>query len=119
MDAHKCNCNGGGWIDNGNDYEQCIVHYCGQLHPDSIRLLQDDPTALQLEKKRAEIKYKLMLNYEKLSELQTSMNSVKNQIAHLELQLTNSTPTLRNIKAVIPEEAIDFSDLNDILEVEF
>lgn len=110
MDKSKCPCRGNGWAEVDLDvWKECTIHFEGQLHPQTKRLLLDEPIRMQEEERKSILKFKIR---EKRSLIQDYQKKVKEEqalILKMELELINKTPTVRAIPAVKVDE-IAFPD---------
>lgn len=101
----ECSCLGNGWAQSDQgEWVECPCHFEGQLHPESRVLLLDQPDRLNEEDRKSRIKYKIAQEQQLMSELEFRLKEAKRNIALLELELINRTPTVRGMPAVRPED---------------
>lgn len=106
VDENLCPCKGNGWANIKDDWDQCFVHYTGQLHPESRLLLLDEPLKLREEDRLSRLRWQI-----KQSEMiiQSLLAQLKIEYKHLrkaELELTNRTPTIKVEAVSYPPKAI-------------
>lgn len=100
LDDYQCPCKGSGWAQvSGESWEDCSIHFQGQLHPESKLLLLDDSKKLQEEERRAHLRWKITKSKDRINVLQSQLNLEKKMLAQSELELINKTPTTK-MKAV-------------------
>lgn len=105
LDEHKCACRGLGWAEAGKDkYVECPIHYEGQLHPDTMALLLDEPDRMAAEERKAKLNYQIRESRNKIASLQAQLKTEQSKLVQLELELINRTPTVKAMQAVIPME---------------
>lgn len=118
LDESVCPCSGNGWGLISDEWQECPLHFCGQLHPESKDLLLDDLKQLADAEKTSILNWKINKQRNKLAELQTEVSKAQLDLHLLELELTNRTPTTKiqviplnkncyptvKMKAVRPEE---------------
>lgn len=118
LDESICPCEGNGWALIKDEWRECPLHFCGQLHPESKDLLLDDLKELAETEKSSILNWKINKAKEKVSELQAQVRQAQIELYALELELTNRTPTIKleivplnrncyptvRMKAVRPEE---------------
>ena len=105
IDEDNCPCNGTGWGDVSESWQECPIHFHGQLHPESRLLLLDEPSRLREEERKSQLIWNIVKVKE---EIKTATASLKKHYANLrkwELELTNRTPTLKVEILKLPSEA--------------
>lgn len=118
LDEEICPCSDTGWADINNNWEQCPVHFDGQLHPESVALLMDDPKRMEEEERKSKLRYKIAKERLAISELSAQLRKHQEEIVRLDLELVNRTPTVRYLPAVItsllkPDTSIQLEGMND------
>lgn len=112
LEEHKCLCRGLGWAEAERDkYVECPIHYEGQLHPDSMALLLDEPDRMTAEERKAKLNYQIREAKSKIISLQEQLRAEQYKLVQFELELINRTPTVKSMQAVVPEEAMPDSEL--------
>lgn len=101
LDEEICPCNDTGWADINNNWEQCPIHFEGQLHPESVALLMDDPKRMEEEERKSKLRYKIAKARLTITELSSELRKQQEAVTKLELELVNRTPTVRYMPAVI------------------
>jgi len=115
LDENHCPCQGTGWAQIDNDiWDECFIHYSGQLHPESRMLLLDSPGALKEEERRSQLRFKIQKSREKILKLQEQLKKEQAALVQHELELINKTPTIK-MKAINPSEMFELSD-DDVVE---
>lgn len=99
-----CPCQGNGWATINGIWEECSVHYHGQLHPDSKALLLDDPLQLVEAERASVLQWKIANAREEVRRATVALKLAQMTLQNLELEQINRTTTTK-IKVVIPEEA--------------
>lgn len=123
LDEHMCACRGLGWAEAQKDqYVECPIHYEGQLHPDSMALLLDEPDRMASEERKAKLNYQIREAKTKIASLQGQLKSEQFKLVQLELELINRTPTVKSMQAVVsmdmgPESELEIRD-EDLLFLE-
>lgn len=103
-------CLGTGWVKVMDDtWEECGVHYHGQLHPLSRQLLLDDPKLLNEEEICSHLRWKIKMNQKRVTELAMRLNEEQAELSKYELELVKRTPTLK-MPAVRPNVSIIIVD---------
>jgi hypothetical protein len=114
LEDEACPCKGSGWAQiEGETWENCFIHFNGQLHPESKSLLLNEPKKLQEEERRALLRYKIQKSRERINILQSQLKTEQKMLGVHELELINKTPTVR-MKAVdvtAPLIDIDWEDI--------
>jgi hypothetical protein len=100
LDDEKCPCQGRGWAEIGTELEQCPLHFEGQLHPDTVSLLFDDPKRLQDEERKSKLKWHIAKSRLDITDLQTQLKKQQARLVRLELELVNRTVTAKQLPAV-------------------
>lgn len=106
MDETQCPCHGQGWAEVNQDWKECLVHYEGQLHPETRVLLLDEPDRLAEEERKSHLKYQISTAKEKIGQLQADIKVQQKRLVDLELELINRTVT-KEMVALCPEDLID------------
>ena len=103
LDEHRCACRGLGWVEAGKDkYVECPIHYEGQLHPDTMALLLDEPERMATEERKAKLHYQIRESKTKITLLQDQLKAEQYKLFQFELELINRTPTVQAMQAVVP-----------------
>ena len=105
LDESKCPCHGNGWAFIQEEWQECFVHFIGQMHPDSRALLLDDPASLKEEEHLSHLRWRVRLAKDKIAELQQKLVRAQQELIQAELELNNRKPTLR-LPAVRPEDPV-------------
>lgn len=101
LDDIDCPCLGSGWADIiPDEWQECPIHFHGQLHPQSRLLLLDEPKKLAHEERRALLNYQIQQSKNKIQEMQNQLKREQGKLFKLELELVNKTPTIRAFPAV-------------------
>lgn len=122
LDEQDCPCEGRGWAVIGNDWQECPLHFEGQLHPESKELLLDDLKQLQAEERKSILRWKIKKCREQITAIQQNLRDEQTKLVGLELELINRTPTVRAMPAVItsllkPDTVMVIDDVSEeILE---
>ena len=94
FDEEDCPCQGVGWAELSHDgWEQCPIHFIGQLHPQIRVLLLDEPVRLAEEESRALISFRLGAAKNLVVELELQLRTAQKRVVELELEMINRTPT--------------------------
>lgn len=93
LDSEKCRCHGDGWIVAGPSFDECPIHYEGQLHPDSKSLLFDDPKALEDAKHKSKLKWLLKEKENEILYLEKKIMKSKEEKRSIEKELMQKTTT--------------------------
>lgn len=105
LDEIDCPCKGWGWaVIDGRD-EMCMVHYHGQLHPQSKELLLDEPERLAEEEKKSFLNWEIKQTEIKISELKSQLLKEQSNLSKLQLELVNRTPTTKMKVVRLPQES--------------
>lgn|SRR6185369_3426019 len=112
LDEETCPCSGSGWCMR-EEWEQCFLHYCGQLHPMSRELLLDDPKQLREEERKSQVRWQIEQVKESITQLQVQLRQEQYQVQMLELELINRTPTVR-----MPAVAVSLLNPHSIISIE-
>jgi hypothetical protein len=104
IDEMDCPCKGLGWADCNGVMKTCSIHYSGQLHPDSMALLLDEPDKLKEEERKSNLKWKIGKCRTKIKELETQLKLEYESVISLELELVNRTATVKMAAASPPLE---------------
>lgn len=100
-DSKSCPCGGSGWAQmNSMGWQECSIHFFGQIHPETYRLLLDEPSRLEEEKRRASLMFEIRVSRELLEKLKHETKLEQENLLKLERDLVNKTPTIRAIPAV-------------------
>lgn len=102
IEERSCPCHGTGWIDHPG-WEECAIHYAGQLHPESYELLMDDPIALLEAERTSILKWKIENGRKKAAELAKELRQVQINLTNWELELINKTPTIKMEAVKVPD----------------
>lgn len=104
VDPIQCLCKGQGWgeceVQDLDTYVACPVHYIGQLMPDEVRLLLDEPEKLADAEFRSLIKYKIEQTKSVIDLLNKQLKTEQEKLVKMEHQLVCHTPTVRQMPAV-------------------
>ncbi len=92
LDEDKCPCQGNGWAFI-EDWEECPLHFQGQLHPMSVDLLLDDPARLEEAKRVSNLNWKIDQAKEEVRQARVKLQLAQSSLSMLELELINKTPT--------------------------
>jgi hypothetical protein len=112
MDEHTCACQGLGWAESAKDvYVECPVHYEGQLHPDTLALLLDEPDRMVEEERKSRLKYRI-------KDARSKITGAQEKLRKMELELINRTPTVRAMPAVKYEPTVEEISDSDIIYLE-
>lgn len=112
LDETYCPCEGTGWADVNGVMTQCFIHYQGQLHPDSLALLMDEPDRLREEERKSHLRWKIEQAKQKIIEIQAALKETQKSVVNLELELINKTPTVK-MQAVNPKDPVlDVDEVN-------
>lgn len=101
LDEEICPCDNTGWADIDNKWEQCPIHFDGQLHPESVALLMDDPPRMEEEERKSKLHFKIGRLRLAIAETSATLKKQQEEVTKLELELVNRTPTVRYMPAVI------------------
>ncbi len=105
LDEHKCACQGTGWADiTPEKAVECPIHFEGQLHPQTLALLFDEPNRMAEEERKSRLRFQIRESQRKVVELQRQLKMEHERQLKLELELINRTPTVRAIQVVVPIE---------------
>lgn len=119
LDESKCPCKGTGWAEVDIDvWKECTIHYEGQLHPQTRILLLDEPNRLVEEERKSGIKFQIKQLRDRNYDLHTEIQTNKNKVAALELELINRTPTVRAMPAIRVDPVIEVDEIS-LLEGDF
>jgi hypothetical protein len=114
-EAH-CPCQGTGWAQMEDEsWENCFLHFEGQLHPESKLLLLDDAKKLKEEERRSHLRWKIQKARSSIQELNSKLKNEQAMLVAHELELINKTPTIK-MAVVIPEELVLELDDSDLVE---
>ena len=105
LEDKDCPCQGTGWGYLQFNWEECPIHYEGQLHPDTKALIMDDSILLEKEIKRAYLTWKFNQARDKVKQLRKMLDQAESDSLQLELELVNKTTT-RKMSAVSINDAI-------------
>lgn len=103
IDRETCPCHGTGWaLSQLDTWHRCPIHYVSQVHPESFDEKTDIEVVFEEEESYAEIVLEQELNDTRqlIERLQAHLASAQAKLAALELQLVNSTPTVKMPAAV-------------------
>ena len=101
LDEETCPCRGLGWAEVGQSWQECPIHFEGQLHPESKQLLLDDLRLLQEEERKSILRWKIKLCKANITELQGALRKQQTHLVQMELELINRTPTVKAMPAVV------------------
>lgn len=90
-----CPCTGSGWAEVSEQWQECPIHYLGQLHPESRLLLLDEPIKLREEERLSRLRWKINNAKESIVALTSQLKDEYSTLRQLELELTNRTPTTK------------------------
>lgn len=102
IEDKECPCKGKGWALQGETWEDCPIHFYGQLHPQSRDLLLDDPYLLKEEERKSHLRWRIAARNKEITELKTRAVKLESEVRQLEHELINRTATIR-MAAVHPE----------------
>lgn len=115
LDEDKCACRGLGWAETSKDrYVECPVHYEGQLHPDSMALLLDEPDRMAEEERKTKLNYQIRESRAKIASLQGQLRAEQYNLVQYELELINRTPTVKSMQAIVPMEPEPFETESEL-----
>lgn len=110
LDEKVCLCHGSGWAESAPElWEECLVHFEGQLHPQTRVLMLDEPSKLLEEERKSILQFKIISSHEYISELQKKIRYEQERLVNLQLELVNKTPTIRMLVTIPPNDPM----LND------
>jgi len=116
LEEEHCPCQGTGWAQMTDDsWENCFLHFKGQLHPESRMLLLDDKARLQEEERRSHLRWKIEKSHLLIAELAGKLKAAQAALVQYELELINKTPTVK-MSAVNPDAPILVLDESELLE---
>lgn len=95
FDQETCLCLNGGWIQTPTNWINCKEHYNGQLHPESVVLLLDEPLKLKEEERLSIIKWKIKKSQERVARLTMELRIEYASLRVLEVELSNKSPTIK------------------------
>jgi hypothetical protein len=101
LEENDCPCSGIGWANFDDIWEECPIHFTGQLHPLSRDLLMDEPRKLKEEERKSHLKWKIRESQKKIKDLQSSLKREQNNVSKWEVELINNTKTRNMMPAVI------------------
>ena len=105
LDEHKCACQGTGWAAITPEKSvECPIHFEGQLHPQTLALLFDEPDRMAEEERKSRLRFQIRESQRKIADLQKQLRTEQERQVKLELELINRTPTVRAIQVVVPME---------------
>ena len=119
LEDEVCPCKGTGWALMNEDWENCFIHYHGQIHPESKMLLLDDKQKLQEEDRRSQLRWKISKSREKITVLQAQIKIEQRLLAGLELELINKTPTIKMPAVKVSPSHIEIEVAEDEAEFSF
>lgn len=105
MDESMCPCLGMGWSEQKEEWKECPIHFIGQLHPNTLTLLVDEPNRLQEEVRKGFLRYRIEQQQEIITNLNNRIREASRELLQLELELINKTPTRRMERAELPIES--------------
>jgi hypothetical protein len=85
-------------------WKECLIHYEGQLHPETQALLLDEPKRLTEEERKSRLQFQIKETRECIADLQGSLKEQQKRLVKLELELINRTATVKEMSAVRWEE---------------
>lgn len=94
LDDSKCACKGSGWVYT-NSWHHCLIHYEGNLHPESKDLIVGDIEKLYEAERLSVLRFKIKRSRDKVLELEKEINNQNFLITKYELELVNRTPTIQ------------------------
>jgi hypothetical protein len=106
MDDHHCPCGGSGWALRTVSFQECPIHYTGQLHPQSRDLLLDEPDRLREEERKSHLRWKIQQSKDKITLLQKQLKHEQTTMVALELELINRTPTTKMKAMTMPSDPV-------------
>jgi len=99
MDCENSRCLG--WIElSTGSWAQCSIHYEGQLHPDTLALLFDEPAKLREEERKSALRFQVRQTRTLIASLQMQIKLEQQNLCRMELELINKTPTIKAMPAV-------------------
>lgn len=101
LDDGQCPCLGSGWAQNKTEWQECYVHYNGQLMPEIINLLLDDQKQLLSETKKSILKFEINKCKNFIAVLQKEIDAERQRLIKFECELINHTPTIKAMPVVI------------------
>lgn len=90
-----CLCMDGGWIQTQSNWVTCEDHYNGQLHPESVVLLLDEPLKLKEEERLSQLRWKISKSQEQINRLTINLRLEYAKLRQLEIELSNKSPTVK------------------------
>ena len=105
LDDSNCPCNGTGWGEIIDEWEECPIHFHGQLHPESRLLLLDEPIRLREEERKSQLHWSINKVKKEINDITATLKNHYLNLKQLELELTNRTPTLKVEAVQLPLEA--------------
>jgi len=103
LEEIDCPCQGNGWANINNKWEECPMHFMGQLYPESRELLLCDPILLADSEKKSILNWRISQARDKLLDLQVQVRHALYNIHVLELEQVNKTPTIQMQSVKIPD----------------
>lgn len=94
-DEDTCPCGGLGWVEAGQAWHECPIHFEGQLHPESKQLLLDDLRSLQEEERKSILNWKIGQVRKRIADVQQTLRAEQATLVMLELELINRTTTIK------------------------
>lgn len=105
IEEDYCPCKGTGWGEIGEEWQECPMHFHGQLHPESRLLLLDEPIRLREEERKSQLLWNIAKVKEEINEATAALKKHYANLRKWELELTNRTPTLKVEALRLPLEA--------------
>lgn len=116
LEEEHCPCQGSGWAQMEDEsWENCFLHYKGQLHPESKLLLLDDEKKLQEEERKSHLQWKIRESRKMIADLSLKLKNEQAMLVAYELELINKTTTLK-MTVVVPPDPILELDEADFME---
>lgn len=103
LDEEICPCKGSGWRELADNlYQECPIHYAGQmLPPDRLEFI-GDPKRLAEEERKSILKWQINNIALAIQKQENILLSLKSKYKLLQSELINKTPTLR-MSSVVQE----------------
>ncbi len=101
IEEKDCPCKGSGWALQA-DWEECPIHFYGQLHPQSRDLLLDDPPRLKEEERKSQLRWRIVSREIEIVTLQSRIDKLKLECKKMQSELVSRTATIK-MEAVKPE----------------
>lgn len=109
LEEDDCPCQGSGWA-YCDSWQECPIHFRGQLHPESRSLLLDDPVTLSQEERKSFLRWQIEQSRVKINTLKQQLRQEEAAFNAMELELVKRTPTLKM-------EVISMLQPNTVIEI--